>query len=143
MIYQTIKYPNFILLLFLFHFQIWSYCISGNVFAYNILTDQQNLIVASQNKHLYCFEIEQIIEEKPRLKWIFEFDCAIFATPWYENDYLIIVDTNGLCQMFDHHSGKILTTYQLPGQVFSSPVVHENLIFLGCRDNHFYTLRIS
>ena len=33
--------------------------------------------------------------------------------------------------------------YKLPGELFSSPVVYENCIIIGCRNDFVYSLKLD
>jgi acyl-CoA synthetase len=55
--------------------------------------------------------------------------------------YLVTaVSTRGKVFVLDLDFGEVKCSYQLPGEVFSSPVVNGNYIYVGCRDNHIYSL---
>ena len=45
--------------------------------------------------------------------------------------------------IFDLRSGEVLASCQLPGEVFSSPVVVGDYLVVGCRDDYVYCLEIS
>ncbi|EFN77267.1 Acyl-CoA synthetase family member 4 [Harpegnathos saltator] len=130
--------------------QMWRYEICGNVFSYPIIThmsinNNEHVILASRNKHLYCLEMPQMImeEKEPRLRYMLQFHSAIFATPWCEDKHMFVACTDGTFQVFDILEGKLFTSKRLPGEIFSSPVVHDNLAVLGCRDNNLYVLKLG
>lgn len=61
----------------------------------------------------------------------------------YKDDVYIAVATNdGNIHVIDFYSGKKIADLKLPGQVFSSPIVKENYIYIGCRDNNLYCINI-
>ncbi|XP_018342023.1 PREDICTED: acyl-CoA synthetase family member 4 isoform X1 [Trachymyrmex septentrionalis] len=130
--------------------QMWRYAIYGNVFSYPVIwtpnfTSDEHIILASHNKNLYCLEMPQrIIEEnEPKLKYTLQLQSPIFATTWCEDGYMFVACTDGIFKVFDLLEGKLLATKQLPGETFSSPIVHNDLAVLGCRDNHLYVLKLS
>ena len=51
--------------------------------------------------------------------------------------------SSGVVYLLDVHTGKILGSLRLPGQVFSSAAVVNNHILVGCRDNHIYCIKCS
>ena len=51
--------------------------------------------------------------------------------------------SSGVVYLLDVHTGKILGSLSLPGQVFSSAAVVNNHILVGCRDNHIYCIKCS
>ncbi|KYN17850.1 Acyl-CoA synthetase family member 4 like protein [Trachymyrmex cornetzi] len=130
--------------------QMWRYVIYGNVFSYPVIwtpdsTSNEYIILASHNKNLYCLEMPQrtIEENEPKLKYILQLQSPIFATSWCEDGYMFVACTDGIFKVFDLLEGKLLATKQLPGETFSSPIVHNDLAVLGCRDNHLYVLKLS
>jgi acyl-CoA synthetase len=128
--------------------QIWRYTIGGNVFSYPVIqtlgsTDNELIILASHNKNLYFLEMSKKVKEnKPRLRSILQFHSPIFATPWCDDKHIFITCTDGTFQIFNME-GKLLATKRFPGETFSSPIVHNDLAILGCRDNNFYILKFS
>ncbi|KAL0102094.1 hypothetical protein PUN28_018561 [Cardiocondyla obscurior] len=130
-------------------YQIWQYVIHGNVFSYPVIWTPESMsdeyvILGSHNKNLYCLEMPRTIEENmPKLKCMLQLHSPIFATSWCENGYVFVACTNGIFKIFDLLKGKLLATKQLPGEIFSSPVVHNNLAVVGCRDNNLYVLKLN
>lgn len=130
--------------------QMWRYQIHGNVFSYPVIrthesANSEHLVSASHNKNLYCLETPRdIAEEKsPRLRCTLQLHSPIFATPWCEDGHAFVACTDGTLQVFDLSEGKLLASKQLPGETFSSPIVHHDLAVLGCRDNNLYVLKLS
>jgi len=127
--------------------QIWRYTIDGNVFSYPVIqtlgsTDNEFIILASHNKNLYFLKTSKKVKEKPRLRSILRFHSPIFATPWCDNKHIFITCTDGTFQIFNME-GKLLVTKRFPGETFSSPIVHNDLAILGCRDNNLYILKFN
>ena len=52
------------------------------------------------------------------------------------------VCSTGLLHLLELESGAVLGSVRLPGEVFSSPVVWEGRIVVGCRDNRVYAVDI-
>lgn len=129
--------------------QMWQYMIGGNVFSYPVIWNVESInneyvILASYNKHVHCLEMPKKITERnePKLRYTLQLPSPIFATSWCENGRMFVVCTNGILKVFDLLEGKLLAIKQLPGETFSSPVVHNDLIVLGCRDNNLYVLKL-
>lgn len=129
--------------------QMWRYMIHGNVFSYPVIwnvesTNNEYVILASHNKHVYCLKMPRKMTERnePKLRYTLQLPSPIFATPWCENGRMFVVCTDGILKVFDLSEGKLLAIKQLPGETFSSPVVHNNLVVLGCRDNNLYILKL-
>lgn len=134
----------------LFLLQMWRYVIYGNVFSYPVIwtpesTSDEYVILASHNKNLYCLEVPRrtIEENEPKLRYMIQLQSPIFATSWCEDGYMFVACTDGIFKVFDLLEGKLLVTKQLPGETFSSPVVHNDLAVLGCRDNNLYVLKLT
>ncbi|XP_011880286.1 PREDICTED: acyl-CoA synthetase family member 4 isoform X2 [Vollenhovia emeryi] len=129
--------------------QVWRYVIHGNVFSYPVIWTPESLsdehvILASHNKNLYCLEVPRRTSEEnePKLRYTLKLQSPIFATSWCEEGRAFVACTDGAFKVFDLLDGKLLATKQLPGETFSSPVVHNDLTVLGCRDNNLYVLKL-
>ncbi|XP_033631783.1 beta-alanine-activating enzyme-like isoform X3 [Asterias rubens] len=57
--------------------------------------------------------------------------------------FVAVCSTEGSVMIFDLRSGEVLASCQLPGEVFSSPVVVGDYLVVGCRDDYVYCLEIS
>ncbi|XP_038055131.1 beta-alanine-activating enzyme-like [Patiria miniata] len=57
--------------------------------------------------------------------------------------FVIVCSTQGSVVILDLGSGEVVTSCQLPGEVFSSPVVFRNCVVIGCRDDFVYCLEIA
>ena len=51
--------------------------------------------------------------------------------------------TAGYLYILDSADGKLLTSCQLKGEVFSSPVFYDGFLTVGCRDNNVYCWKVS
>uniref|UniRef100_UPI00358DE405 beta-alanine-activating enzyme isoform X2 n=1 Tax=Myxine glutinosa TaxID=7769 RepID=UPI00358DE405 len=51
----------------------------------------------------------------------------------------VTATTEGVVYILDGE-GKVLSHYALPGELFSSPILHGDLILVGCRDDNIYCL---
>ncbi|XP_066603699.1 beta-alanine-activating enzyme isoform X2 [Prorops nasuta] len=126
------------------NYKIWSYRTNGNIFAhlvlkYDFTRDSEKLIATSMNKNVYILEN---VEQKPKTK-IFQLDGPIFATPWIDDDLIIVNSTNGSCTVMNLLTGERLSNIKLPADTFSSPIMHNQLIGVGCRDNCLYILKLQ
>ena len=52
------------------------------------------------------------------------------------------VCSSGLLHLLELGSGAVLGSVRLPGEVFSSPVVQEGRVVVGCRDDKVYAVDI-
>ena len=56
---------------------------------------------------------------------------------------VFVFSTVGNLYILDVHSGVLLESYSLPREVFSSPVVVDKQIIVGCRNDYLYSLEMS
>ena len=56
---------------------------------------------------------------------------------------VFVFSTVGTLYILELHSGVLLGSYSLPGEVFSSPVVVDKQIIVGCRNDYLYSLEMS
>jgi acyl-CoA synthetase len=124
------------------------------------------ILFGCHDKKLYCLEssVDTVL-----LRWTCELDSSVFSTPFLfpvvlssainkvdgftlgtsDNEkqvvkYLAVAaSTKGKVYILDLDFGAVKCSYQLPGEVFSSPVVNGNYVYVGCRDNHVYSLAIG
>lgn len=127
--------------------QMWKHKIKGNVFSYVVKendasTDCESIVVASQNKSVYCFQSVTSFKTEPTLKYVLNLRSPIFATPWCETNILFIACTDGTLYIYNFTTKRLTMTEKLPGDVFSSPVVHNNIAIIGCRDNNVYVAKL-
>lgn len=132
----------------LFIFQIWSYKINGNVFSYpiirnNVISNTEEVIIGCSNGTIYCLSVPLIPSAPINLKYAVTFKCSIFSTPYCEGEILIVAETGGNVNLLDANDGRILNSLKLNGDIFSSPVIAEEFIVVGCRDNKLYVIKIN
>ncbi|PSN35737.1 Acyl-CoA synthetase family member 4 [Blattella germanica] len=109
----------------------------GNIFSsfcIHTLTNGTNAVIfGCHDRNVYCLHQ---LENSVKLKWKCELDSAVFATPWvFPIKYsgtesscygVVVASTKGIVYVLDLESGLVKCTHQLPGEVFSSPVVFKN-----------------
>ena len=59
------------------------------------------------------------------------------------NFCIAFASTDGKICVLDGRDGHLLIENEMPGQIFSSPVVAKNHIIVGCRDNYVYCFEIT
>ena len=116
------------------------------------------IFFGSHDKSVYCLSLTG------ELLWRFTTDGPVYSSPFVamiegnmschtmcnarpcdEHDTQLAVfalSSVGSLYILDFYSGVLLAFYSLPGEVFSSPVVFDNQILIGCRDNYLYSLGI-
>lgn len=80
------------------------------------------------------------------LLWNISLQSEIFSTPKYLQylnlDYIVSCTTNGFINICRIEDGTLWSQLKLNGDIFSSPAILNNLIFIGCRNNNLYCLKI-
>lgn len=56
---------------------------------------------------------------------------------------MALASTDGTVWILDGHSGQMLASHTLPGELFSSPVVYEQSLVIGCRNDYVYCLKLT
>jgi len=117
------------------------------------------VVFGCHDKWIYCLCISGA------LQWNFTTDAQGFVAEVNVNDLLschitcnkthskkcsshpqmavFIFSTVGTLYILELHSGVLLGSYSLPGEVFSSPVVVDKQILVGCRNDYLYSLEMS
>lgn len=54
-----------------------------------------------------------------------------------------VCSSAGCLYLLNFSTGHLISSYCLPGEVFSSPVVIDNSIIVGCRDDYVYCINIK
>ncbi|XP_025777301.1 beta-alanine-activating enzyme isoform X1 [Puma concolor] len=122
--------------------QVWQFSTSEPIFSSPCTSaSEQEIFFGSHDCFIYCCNM------KGHLQWKFETTSQVYATPFafcYQdcsNEMLLAAaSTDGKLWILESKSGRLQSVYELPGQVFSSPVVWESMILIGCRNNYVYCL---
>lgn len=61
----------------------------------------------------------------------------------YTQMAVFVFSTFGTLYILELYSGVLLGSYSLPGEVFSSPVVIDKRVLVGCRNDYMYSLEMS
>ncbi|XP_060044011.1 beta-alanine-activating enzyme isoform X3 [Erinaceus europaeus] len=122
--------------------QVWQFSTSEPVFSSPcILTSEQEIVFGSHDCFIYCCNM------KGHLQWKFETTSRVYATPFAFHNHdcssemlLAAASTDGKLWILESKSGQLQSVHELPGEVFSSPVVWESMLIIGCRNNYIYCL---
>lgn len=121
--------------------KLWDFSITAHVFADLVIhkhdSNCTSLIVASKNGFIYRYDFDN---DSPNLKFKINCNGSIVATPWVNNSIIVVACETGDLRIIDVTNGMLLSNFKLDGGCFSSPVVHENFLAIGCRDNNLYIL---
>ena len=120
-----------------------------------------HIVFGTHDKCVYCLSL------KGEQQWSFTTDGQVYSSPFVaefnakhlttchvtrhasfcdKRDAVMAVfvwSTLGTLYVLDLYSGVCLASYSLPGEVFSSPVVVDNRLVIGCRNDYLYSLEIS
>ncbi|XP_034860819.1 beta-alanine-activating enzyme isoform X3 [Mirounga leonina] len=122
--------------------QVWQFSTSEPIFSSPCASaSEQEIFFGSHDCFIYCCNM------KGHLQWKFETTSRVYATPfafrYQEGDsgmLLAAASTDGKLWILDSKSGRLQSVYELPGEVFSSPVIWESMLLIGCRNNYVYCL---
>lgn len=80
---------------------------------------------------LFTVNIESQISSTP---------CACIVN---DLECFVVAGNTGSLHSFDLENQRLLDFIQLPGEVFSSPIIYEGSVYIGCRDNNLYCIQIK
>ncbi|GLG97982.1 uncharacterized protein LOC103516990 isoform X3 [Gryllus bimaculatus] len=139
--------------------KMWQFKADGQVFSsFSVTHDYHDLnellVFGSHDKNVYCLKWDENASNVS-LKWKKELDSAIFATPFiYKvreelnststiiNTYVITAASKGFLYVLNAEDGSIKCLSSLPNEIFSSPIVCDGQVLVGCRDNYLYNYSI-
>ncbi|XP_037506260.1 beta-alanine-activating enzyme isoform X2 [Rhipicephalus sanguineus] len=98
------------------------------------------LVVGCHDNYVY-----KLSSKDGGVLWKTFLSAPIYSTLFCSHDEKTYVgaSTQGKLCIIDSHHGEVLSSYQLDSEVFSSPVVLEDHIIVGCRDNYVYCFHIE
>ncbi|XP_003415938.1 beta-alanine-activating enzyme isoform X2 [Loxodonta africana] len=122
--------------------QVWQFSTNGPIFSSPCTSvSEQEIFFGSHDCFVYCCNM------KGHLQWKFEATSRVYATPFAFQNHncsdetlLAAASTDGKLWILESKSGQLQSVYELPGEVFSSPVVWESVLIIGCRNNYVYCL---
>ncbi|KFB52588.1 AGAP010071-PA-like protein [Anopheles sinensis] len=135
--------------------EISSTRLPGNVFASLEILKQTtvkiSLLVGCYDRCVHCVHYLPGDCDALIPSWKVELQSQIYATPLVVGQYLLVCTTSGYINVLDlateskegKDNGKIVSTLKLNGELFASPVAHGNSLFIGCRDNFLYKIRLK
>ncbi|XP_055290700.1 beta-alanine-activating enzyme isoform X3 [Moschus berezovskii] len=122
--------------------QVWQFSTNEPIFSSPCTSaSEQEIFFGSHDCFIYCCSM------KGHLQWKFETTSRVYSTPFvfrnhnHNNEMLLAAaSTDGKLWILESKSGQLKSVYELPGEVFSSPVVWESMLIIGCRNNYVYCL---
>lgn len=124
--------------------EIWSFKTNGEIFSsFTLENGPDNKVMIYFGCHDHDLRCLSYDTEKKTIEmlWKVQLQSQIFSTPKFcDNGTIVSFTTNGWINLIDKASGEIKKKLQLPGEVFSSPYVLKDKIFVGCRNNNLYCI---
>ncbi|XP_078073542.1 beta-alanine-activating enzyme [Mustelus asterias] len=128
--------------------QLWQFSTGGPIFSSpcicNFAAADQKIICGSHDCFVYC------LNEDGNLVWKFETSKQVYAVPFVftncdldDRTLVAVISTDGNLWILAAATGELVTSYSLPGEVFSSPVLWKKTLIVGCRNNYVYCLEMS
>ncbi|KAM8800969.1 beta-alanine-activating enzyme isoform 1-T4 [Rhynchonycteris naso] len=122
--------------------QVWQFSTSEPIFSSPCTSlSEQEIVFGSHDCFIYCCSMEG------HLQWKFETTSRVYSTPFAFHNHsrsnemlLAAASTDGKLWILESNSGQLQSVFELPGEVFSSPVVWESMLIIGCRNNYVYCL---
>ncbi|XP_069869292.1 beta-alanine-activating enzyme isoform X1 [Dipodomys merriami] len=122
--------------------QVWQFSAGGPIFSSPCISaSEQEVYFGSHDCFIYCCDMSG------HLQWKLETTSRVYATPFAfhhpnhsSETFLAAASTDGKLWILESQSGQLQGVYELPGEVFSSPVVWESMLIIGCRNNYIYCL---
>ncbi|XP_037385343.1 beta-alanine-activating enzyme isoform X2 [Talpa occidentalis] len=122
--------------------QVWQFSTSEPIFSSPCISaSEQEIFFGSHDCFIYCCSM------KGDLQWKFETTSRVYATPFAFRNHsssnemlLAAASTDGKLWILESKRGQLKSVHELPGEVFSSPVVWESMLIIGCRNNYIYCL---
>ncbi|XP_015241042.1 PREDICTED: acyl-CoA synthetase family member 4 isoform X1 [Cyprinodon variegatus] len=125
----------------------WQFQTKAPVFSSpSFVPGQQRLLCGSHDGRLYCLNCSD-----GSLVWTFQTSGKVYATPFVSEGFAVgsrgalvaVASTDGTVWILDAQNGCVLASHALPGELFSSPVVWEQSLVIGCRNDYVYCLNLT
>ncbi|KAJ0065296.1 hypothetical protein NL108_007026, partial [Boleophthalmus pectinirostris] len=126
---------------------LWQFLTQAPVFSSPCLTpDLLQVLCGSHDGHIYCLNICD-----GALIWRFETSGRVYSSPCVfgtsaprvRGTLVGLASTDGSVWILDVETGLKRASHTLPGELFSSPVVHMDSLVIGCRNDCVYCLKLE
>lgn len=128
----------------------WSHQIDGNIFAsaeYFMKPEEDcmNFVFGSQNHYLYCFKLES--GKVCREIWKHKTTASIRSSPIFlrknHKSLVLIFTSDGTVKIINCDNGDLVNQSKIDGEIFSTPTVYNECIFVGSRNNLLYCVNLD
>lgn len=145
--------------------KLWEFKANGNIFSsicslYFTVQLYEILVFGCHDHYVYCLKVNENIEDVTLL-WKRQVDSPVFAIPFMfpvkglmldkplkfttlpiHVTYLMIATSKGTVYIMDAKEGLVQISTTLPNEIYSSPVVCGDFVFIGCRDDFLYCFNV-
>ncbi|CRL01498.1 CLUMA_CG014304, isoform A [Clunio marinus] len=126
---------------------LWTFDADGHIFSSFAFHNEQEIetkiLFGCHDKKLRCLTYQHQ-NKSVAITWSVELQSQIYGSPrkLEINNEIFIVSctTNGFINFINLSNGDIEHSFKLPGEIFSTPVIHDKTLFVGCRDNFLYCI---
>lgn len=127
---------------------LWTFMADGHIFSsflfHQETADEVKIIFGCHDKKLRCLKYS-LVNQSVKLVFSTELQSQIYGTPRLTSinseNFIVSCTTNGFVNFVKLSDGEIEHSYKLPGEIFSTPVINDRFLFVGCRDNFMYCLK--
>ncbi|XP_041704698.2 beta-alanine-activating enzyme isoform X2 [Coregonus clupeaformis] len=126
---------------------LWQYVTDGPVFSSPCITpDKQRVVCGSHDGCVYCLNCTD-----GSLVWRYQTPSRVYSSPcvfevsaWgMEGTLVVLASTDGTLCVLDGEDGTLKASLSLLGELFSSPVVWERSVVVGCRNDFVYCVALT
>lgn len=127
---------------------LWECTVGGNVFSSFEIIDAYDanceIVFGCYDRNVYCLQVSKQKKDEYSVAWRCSMDSQIFATPiLWEEKFVLGCSTNGQMAIIRWRDGTMIGTYNVNGEIFSSPAVCDGgRAFVGCRNNNLYCFQL-
>lgn len=153
--------------------QVWSFTTSAPIFSspvqlpvvipVSLTISNHSILLGSHDNNVYCISSDGTELWRQKTTDFVYSTCFCFGNV-FENfhdsekrnslpqnkqqeintfKYCVVTSKDGTITVIGLETGRMVGSFKLPWEVFSSPVVIGNLLVVGCRDNSVYCLNVS
>lgn len=77
------------------------------------------------------------------LVWSVCLNSVVFATPFIYKNIIAASTTAGKIFLINQKDGSIFSSVSLPAEVFSTPIIVNQRLYCGCRDDYIYSFKLD
>lgn len=122
--------------------QMWEFKSDGHIYC-SLRLYKSSILYGCHARNLYRLETSS---DSYTLRYKVKLGSAVSSTPniveLKTEPYVVVATTSGSILLVNFDTGQMVQNIDLPGEVFSSPAVDKNELFVGCRDNNLYCIAV-